>query len=213
MTCPYQNPSPRALDIGKYFRLHQDGKRLIDSWFTRAFEARMCLPTESFEPFIFCWISFNAWASCVTGVDTDREIVRRIYNCPELRSRFDNLRTNDPEFSNAIAAFSGLWPIFKAQQLRRQDIHYQQGETRQQTIERYFRIPNISFEPECWREHENGIPLDLPHSLAAIYRVRCNLFHGEKSPHSEMDAIIVKAAFDVLVRFLSQGQLIVPNNN
>lgn len=213
MTCPHLTSSIHPLDLRRYFRLHQDGKQLIDSWFSRAFGARTCQPSESFEPFIFCWISFNAWSSCVTGIDTDREIVRRISNCPELRSRFENLRTNDSEFLNITNAFSGLWPIFKAQQLRRQDIHYQQGENRQQTIERYFRTPNILFEPECWREHENGVPVDLPHTLAVIYRVRCNLFHGEKSPHSEMDATIVKAAFDVLVRFLSQGQLIVPNDN
>jgi len=37
----------------------------------------------------------------------------------------------------------------------------------------------------------------------ALYQVRCNLFHGEKSAHSEMDSQIVYSALQVLVRFLS----------
>ena len=46
------------------------------------------------------------------------------------------------------------------------------------------------------------MPLDWPHTLEALYRVRCNLFHGEKGLDSEMDALIVSSAFRVLVHFL-----------
>jgi hypothetical protein len=65
----------------------------------------------------------------------------------------------------------------------------------------------IKFEPACWKRHmdEGGsIPMDWPHTLAALYRVRCNLFHGEKAPYSEIDRTIVRAALRVLVYFLHE---------
>jgi hypothetical protein len=47
-------------------------------------------------------------------------------------------------------------------------------------------------------------PLDWPHTLAALYRIRCNLFHGEKAVNSEMDNLIVSIDFRVLLHFLKE---------
>jgi len=35
------------------------------------------------------------------------------------------------------------------------------------------------------------VPIDWPHTLSAIYQVRCNLFHGYKGVYSENDISIV----------------------
>jgi type I restriction enzyme R subunit len=37
-----------------------------------------------------------------------------------------------------------------------------------------------------------------------IYQVRCNLFHGDKAPHSEIDRVLVHSAFRILLEFLSR---------
>jgi hypothetical protein len=37
--------------------------------------------------------------------------------------------------------------------------------------------------------------------------VRCNLFRGEKAPHSEMDQRIVTAAFGTLIYFIREADL------
>jgi hypothetical protein len=42
------------------------------------------------------------------------------------------------------------------------------------------------------------MPLDWAHAMKALYRVRCNLFHGEKARTSEDDKRIVTAAYNVL---------------
>jgi hypothetical protein len=34
--------------------------------------------------------------------------------------------------------------------------------------------------------------------------VRCNLFHGDKAPHSEIDRVLVHSAFQILVRFFGE---------
>ena len=214
MTCPYSNPSPNALDIGAYERLHSDGKRLIRAWFDRAYRKIDCQAGESFEPFIFAWISFNAWGSCVTGEDRDAELVRRVANCPRLREMFENLRNEDANFKPVVQTFVDLWPIFKAQDIRRRGYFRAPSPDRAEVIQQYRQIPDVSFEPSCSFYHvdvSGAIPSDWPHCLHAIYRVRCNLFHGEKSPHSEMDARIVKSAFDVLVSFFVTAEIISPN--
>jgi len=38
----------------------------------------------------------------------------------------------------------------------------------------------------------------------AIYRVRCNLFHGEKALHCENDLAIVSAAANVLMPLVAR---------
>jgi hypothetical protein len=48
-------------------------------------------------------------------------------------------------------------------------------------------------EPQCYLEHD-AVPLDWGHTLAALYRVRCNLFHGEKARSSENDRVVVARA-------------------
>lgn len=64
--------------------------------------------------------------------------------------------------------------------------------------------------PECWPYHQEEaetIPLDWLTHLP-IYRVRCNLFHGNKSTHSEMDSAIVQPAFHTLIRFFRGAQIL-----
>jgi hypothetical protein len=52
------------------------------------------------------------------------------------------------------------------------------------------------------------VSLDWPQTLAAIYPVRCNLFHGEKSAHLEMDREIVCTALVVLMMFFRHSQIL-----
>ena len=48
--------------------------------------------------------------------------------------------------------------------------------------------------------------LNWSHTLNAIYRVSCNLFHCEKVAHSEMDQRIVSPAFKIMFLILeNQG--------
>ena len=60
------------------------------------------------------------------------------------------------------------------------------------------------FAPSCYVEHEQ-VPLDWGHTLAALYRVRCNLFHGEKARSSENDQLVVSAAYETLRAFLDES--------
>lgn len=205
--CPYTRASPDPLPLDAFRHLHKDGRRLIQAWFWRAHDRRACCPADSFEPFIFAWIAFNGWSSCVTGEDLDGEMVRRTANCPALRADFAALTSSDAPFAAQVDRFADLWPVFKGQQVRQHGYYSAPSNRRDEVVKEYMNHGGIDYAPKCAGFHRNRgelIPQDWPHTLHTIYRVRCNLFHGEKSPHSEMDAGIVKAAFDVLVAFMEK---------
>ncbi|MGE0358430.1 MAG: hypothetical protein AB7P08_16110 [Burkholderiales bacterium] len=196
--------------MNRYFALHQEGRRLVQGWFERSFRAQHD-ETECFEAFIFAWFAVNAWAACVTGQDGDAAYIRALGQSRELREQFQSLLAFDSGFSKVAGTFYSLWPIFRAQDIRRRAVHAPAHLNRVEIIEHYFGAGLHSYAPECWRDHKEAgepVPLDWLHTLAAIYRVRCNLFHGEKAAHSEMDRIIVRSAYMVLIGFFRGARLL-----
>ena len=190
--------------------LHEDGRRLITAWFERAWEQRGN-EDATFESFIFAWMSVNAWAACVTGEDQDHEYMRRLKADGELRQRFQRVVNEFPDVRHDAAEFVSLLPIFKAQRLRRAGVRGQDGMNRGELVQHYLAEGITEYEPECAEWHRargEPIPCDWPHVIAAIYRVRCNLFHGEKSAHSEMDRRIVRAAFLTLTGFFRRAEIL-----
>jgi hypothetical protein len=99
--------------------------------------------------------------------------------------------------SRVLEAFAATWPIFRAQEVVRRrlaSITASREEHRQVLL-----AQNVEHEPLCWSTHSGSPPADWCHTLYALYRVRCNLFHGQKSMHVENDVEIVKCAADVLL--------------
>jgi len=200
----------RRVRLSRYRELHPDGRELISGWFERAWYMRDCEAEDSFEPFIFTWIAFNGWAACVTGLDRDRDWIDALMLSSTICDDFARL-VADRESAVSIHAneFRQLWPIFKAQSIRRHRVRAEHMDNRQAIVEYYLREGIRQFEPQCWARHRDEgseVPLDWPHTLAALYRVRCNLFHGEKAAHSEMDQLIVSCAFRVLVHFIHSAE-------
>ena len=210
--CPYRaqpGPAP-SVKLQKFRALHQEGQHLVRGWFDRAYGTQGD-DAECFEAFIFGWFAVNGWAACVTGQDGDAQYISALGRSPELREQFQSLLARDDEFSRVARAFHSLWPIFKAQDIRRGGHHVPVNLDRAGIIQHYLTAGLNVYAPKCWSYHqaaEEPVPLDWPHTLAAIYRVRCNLFHGEKSAHSEMDQIIVLAAYRVLIGFFRGARIL-----
>ncbi len=203
--CPHREQAGPAtrINLQRFQSLHPDGQNLVRSWFAKAYEA-IANNEECFEAFIFAWFAVNGWAACVTGKDRDADYIRALQRSAELSEMFQSLLDSEPEFRNAATEFQQFWPIFKAQDIRRAGHHAYGVSDRRAIVQHYLDHDLRVFEPQCCKSHHDAgeaVPLDWPHTLAAIYRVRCNLFHGEKSAHSEMDRAIVYVAFQVLVRF------------
>jgi hypothetical protein len=206
--------TPAVVELERFAGLPNEGRHLVATWLGRAWKSRDARPESSFEPLIFTWISFNGWAACVSDRDQDAQWIAAIGQSPALQLAFRTQACNsDSSFRKTALAFGALWPIFKAQELRHLGILSPSVGGRAELIEYYLRRGATKFEPQCWKRHRDAgeeVPIDWPHTLKALYRVRCNLFHGEKAVHSEMDQTIVHAAFLALVDFLHHSGLIEP---
>lgn len=209
--CPYAAPPvSNRLQLESHQWLHEDGQRLTSAWFERAWGERMN-EQSPFEGFIFGWMAVNTWAACVTGEDLDREYMRCLKEDEGLRGRFQLVMQQDADVRCVAQEFVSLLPIFKAQKLRRAGVYVQEGLARRALVQHYLDAGIQEFEPECAEWHRargEPVPCDWPHVIAAIYRVRCNLFHGEKSAHSEMDRRIVRSAFLTLTGFFRAANIL-----
>ncbi len=212
MNCPELTNSQvanRQVNFDNYALLHYEGKQLIRSWFDRAWESHRTFGNNDFEAFIFVWFSFNGWASCVTNTDRDAEFIKALSGNSRMNDDFKSLVDNNPSLAENAREFTSLLPIFDIKTLKhRRILTYDNYDDRAERVEYYLNRGITQFEPACWKRHKDSgedVPLDWKHILKAIYKVRCNLFHGQKAVHSEMDRQIVSATFLTLFHFITEA--------
>lgn len=201
-------PSGSAVDHTQFSRL-QNVRHIIEGWFRRALQGLDQTDADCFEPFIFGWIAFNAWGESVTDLDRDKEWVFALSQDQRLSQAFaERVAIQGDSVTIAAERFRRYWPIPKVQDWRRRTQDRPASVSNQDRLT-FFEQHRISYEPACAGRHgqTSSIPLDWEHFIHATYRVRCNLFHGVKSPLDRDDQIIVASAFRALVGFLERQRI------
>ena len=212
MNCKKGNAAPHEPSharLDRFEMLHPEGRKLIHNWFHRGWAIHDASGEDCFELFIYAWFAVNGWAACVTQADGDRVYLDGLTRDATLCETFQAL-LNKPTsgLAREASAFAELWPIFAGKNLRSLHIHRHNSGERHEVIADYLAAGATKFEPQYWEQHRNAgetVPLDWPHTLSAIYHVRCNLFHREKFAHSEMDQRVVSAAFRTLICFFYEA--------
>jgi hypothetical protein len=211
MTCTeIVNPDRqyRPVELNRYTNLHPEGRHLIYSWFQRSIHEVNCQPEDAFEPFIFAWFAFNGWAACVSDTDRDRQIINALAADERINGDFEDIVCENDDVAQSVLEFFELLPIFDVRTLRRRRILRNRMEGRRERVNYYLSNGANVFEPRCWRRHHDvgeETPVDWGHFINAVYKVRCNLFHGLKAAHSEMDQMIVHSAYLALVKFVDEA--------
>jgi hypothetical protein len=188
------------LDPNRFHGLHKDGRELIRGWIARANEAQS---NNKFEAFIYAWIGFNGWASCCCEAEADRVLLDLMILDGGLAENFNRLTVGGPN-SQAAENFARLWPIFKVTDLPDLPEHARRNRPQHRgraAVVRYYgeHWPTADRAPNCHLKHDATIKTDWGHTLEALYRVRNNLFHGQKSGAGREDKEIVDAAVDILL--------------
>jgi hypothetical protein len=213
MTCPElinPNQSVAPIHFEFYDLLHEEGRTLIQNWFQRSMDMQNCQGEACFDAFMSLWLAFNAWASCISNTDIDRDYIDALMRNQGICDEFRMLvAAPDSRFASYVTQFAKFWPIFDVKSLRRQGIArpFTFSTEREEIIRQYFNLGALRFNPPCWKRHmDTGeqVPIDWPHTLSALYKVRCNFFHGQKAPDSEMDQQIVSSAFHTLLYFFEK---------
>lgn len=180
--------------------------------------ARANDPSDLFSAFIHLWVVFNAWASVVVhddegGRESDRFLIAVLGHDTILSGRFNRLLEDDPTFRDLSTRFTSLWPVCDVRILRKLQLQAWDGRPSSRRhylaevvpqLDRYLgatrrstRARDAFYSPPCVRDHVTN---DWPHTLRAIYAVRCNLFHGGESFDRKGDQIFVDVAYEILWR-------------
>lgn len=155
----------------------------------------------SFMAFVYRWMAFNCWMSAVTLMNNDREMIDAFATTPRLIDTFDQLMAAEPDFRQKVAEFVALWPVLNVRSVRAKlgyDAFHQHDRAALLSL---CAAENVKQQPSGWIA---GADPSWPLLLRTIYQVRCNLFHGEKSPQSVRDCNLVFAADHILAQFITK---------
>jgi hypothetical protein len=116
-----------------------------------------------------------------------------------LIETYDRLIGDASDFAKSVAAFSTHWPVLSVKDVRKKlghDAFWRM--TRVELLEEC-RAGGVRMQPGGWIV---GASPDWPQLLRTIYQIRCNLFHGAKSPENLRDRELVGHADIVLRQFI-----------
>lgn len=153
----------------------------------------------TFSSFVIRWMGFNGWMECVTGADTDAAMIRALSNHQRLSDTYDAIMQDYPEFREQVEHFASLWPVLNVRDVRKKlgrDAfnRYSREELMEQVIEQ-----GVKLQPVGWVD--GNVPT-WSQLLSTIYSVRCNLFHGSKSPQNRRDRKIIGYCDNIIRLFI-----------
>lgn len=155
----------------------------------------------SFTTFVFRWMSFNGWMSAVTLEDSDAAMIRALVGAPRLLHAYDQLMAGNADFAKLVTDFAALWPVLNVSDVRKKLGYDAFWQNDRQTLLSLCAANHVKQQPINWAAGKAPSWEDL---LRTIYQVRCNLFHGEKSPENGRDLDLVVAADQVLASFIAE---------
>ena len=147
----------------------------------RAWRGKSHNEGDQFASFVFIWFCFNAWMEHLSNKDTDAEMIK------EVAERQQSMVSLIESYNKAISD----------DDLLKRDIRALFRKSQEEPIKdvRGKKSP-ISIKGEN----------DFENIVWAIYRIRCNLFHGGKDANDLRDQVLVKLAAGILKQWV--GRLI-----
>lgn len=152
-----------------------------------------------FLPFINVWMGFNGWMESVTEAASDAAMINALADNRRMTDAYTHLLDGDARFRSLAVSFAELWPVLNVRDLKKKlgrDAFWQHDRDDLMTA---CRQAEVKSQPQGWS------PGELPtwsQVLRTIYLIRCNLFHGAKSPQNGRDRQLVQRANGVLRRFI-----------
>jgi hypothetical protein len=157
---------------------------------------------SNFSSFVNLWMGFNGWMECVTDAANDAEMIAALANHQRLADAYDDLMKHSPDFRGRVEIFATMWPVLNVRDVRRKlgrDAFWRFS--REELMEEVLR-QGVKLQPVGWSADD--VPT-WPQLLRTIYSVRCNLFHGSKSPQNYRDHELVLNSDQILRMFIERS--------
>jgi hypothetical protein len=158
---------------------------------------------SDFGSFAKAWMSFNGWMECITEAGNDGHMIAALAGNERLSDTFDDLMERSSEFRAHVQEFAAMWPVINVRDARRKlgrDAMWRFSRT--ELMDEAMRH-GVKLQPVAWND---GNSPTWPHLLQAIYGVRCNLFHGAKSPQNSRDHDLVVTCDQILRLFIERSR-------
>lgn len=165
-------------------------------------EAQADGQSNAFMSFVFRWMAFNGWMAAVTQQDSDRKMIDAFAEAPRLIAAFDAKMADDVAFRALVQTFAAMWPVLSVQDVRKKLGFDAFHRFERPELLAECTAKNVKQRPAAW------VPGTLPvwsQVLRSVYQVRCNLFHGEKSPQNGRDYDLVVTSDRLLRAFVGDS--------
>lgn len=154
---------------------------------------------SDFSSFVNLWMGFNGWMECVTDAANDAEMISALANHQRLSDAYGDLMEQCQDFRDEVNFFAAMWPVLNVRDIRRKLGRDAFWRLSPQELMEEVISQGVKHQPVGWRYGD--VPT-WPQLLRTIYTVRCNLFHGSKSPQNFRDHELVVSCDKVLRMFI-----------
>lgn len=155
---------------------------------------------SAFLPFMNAWMGFNGWMESVTDATSDAAMITALADNRRMTDAYGALIDDDRTFRRNVVRFAELWPVVSVRDLRKKLGRDAFWEMDRATLLDACRREDVRLQPLGWAQGE--MPT-WPQVLRTIYQIRCNLFHGAKSPQQTRDRDLVRHADRVLRGYIN----------
>lgn len=154
---------------------------------------------SDFFSFAATWMAFNGWMECVTGAHSDASMIKALVEHQRLSDAYAGLMESVPDFRDSVIAFAAKWPVLNVRDVRRKLGRDAFLRSSHEDFMNAVVSEGVKHQPVEWRDGD--IPT-WPQLLRTMYCVRCNLFHGSKSPQNLRDHELVVSCNNILRMFI-----------
>jgi hypothetical protein len=153
---------------------------------------------SAFSSFMGVWMAFNGWMECVTDAANDAQMIAALADHDRLTDAYETLERDSAEFRDEVGMFASMWPVLNVRDVRRKLGRNALWRYTSEQLTSEIHHQRVKYQPEGY---DGGRPT-WAQLLRTIYLVRCNLFHGSKSPQNYRDHQLVVACDHVLRLFI-----------
>lgn len=146
------------------------------------------------------WMGFNGWMESVTDSTSDAAMITALADNRRMTDAYGALIDDNRTFLRHVVRFAELWPVMSVRDLRKKLGRDAFWEMDRAALRDACRREDVRLQPLGWTEGE--MPT-WPQVLRTIYQIRCNLFHGAKSPQQIRDRDLVRHADRVLRGYIN----------
>ncbi len=156
---------------------------------------------SAFMSFVNIWMAFNGWMAAVTQRETDADMIRDITANDRLAEAYTDLMETSRRFQRLVCDFAAMWPVLNVRDVRKKLGRDAFWRLERDDLIEACRAAGVKQQPVGW--NANNMP-SWEQLLRTVYQVRCNLFHGEKSPQNARDRQLILKSDRILRTFLAE---------